>query len=135
MHNVSFCATNKRMQILYELAKKYQKTDIPEISAGDVVVVYQKVKEGDKERIQQFEGLVLATKHGRGISGTITLRKVSDGIGVERVFPIHSPTIEKIKVVKHAKKVHRSKLYFIRGKAAKEVRKKIMQTASVQQKA
>ena len=107
-----------------QLAAKYQKTDIPVFSPGDVISVYQKIKEGDKERVQQFEGIVLSKKHGSGMNATITVRKVSEGIGVERIFPIHSPTIEKIKVIRHAKKVHRSKLYFIRKKAAKEVRKK-----------
>lgn len=120
------------MKTLQELTRQYQRIDLPEISAGDLVVVYQKIKEGDKERVQQFEGMVLATKHGHGMNGTITLRKVSDGVGVERIFPIHSPTIEKIKVLKHSKKVHRSKFYFIRGKVAKEVRRKIMQTADAE---
>lgn len=124
------------MHILLELTTPYhRRTDIPDISSGDLVVVHQRIKEGDKERVQQFEGLVLATKHGRGMNGTITVRKVSDGIGVERIFPIHSPTIEKIRVMKHAKKIHRSKFYFIRKKAAKEVRKKITQTASVKAEA
>lgn len=117
------------MKSLQELTRQYQRIDLPEISAGDLVVVYQKIKEGGKERIQQFEGVVLATKHGYGMNGTITVRKVSDGIGVERVFPIHSPTIEKIKILRHAKKIHRSKFYFVRAKAAKEIRKKFAQTA------
>ena len=112
------------MQSIQELVKKYQKTEIPLMHSGDTISVYQRIKEGDKDRVQQFEGLVLATKHGRGISGTVTVRKISGGIGVERIFPIHSPTIEKIEVKKHAKKIHRSKFYFIRKKAAKEVRKK-----------
>lgn len=117
------------MQTVAEFTKKYQKENIPDITPGDTIVVSQKIKEGDKERVQQFEGIVLAKKHGNGINATITVRKVSDGIGVERVFPLHSPTIEKIKVLKHSKKVHRSKLYYIRTKAAKEVRKKVTQEA------
>ncbi len=112
------------MTSVQELEKKYYKTNIPAIHPGDTVSVHQRIKEGDKERIQQFEGLVLAVKHGRGLNGTITIRKISSGIGVERIFPIHSPTIEKIEMKKHIKKVHRSKLYFIRKKAAKEVRKR-----------
>ena len=115
------------MYTVAEFIKKYQKESIPAITPGDTVSVFQKIKEGDKDRVQQFEGIVLAKKHGDGINATITIRKVSDGIGVERIFPIHSPTIEKIKVLKHSKKVHRSKLYYIRKKAAKEVRKKVTQ--------
>lgn len=112
------------MNLLTELTKKYQKSDVPAITTGDTVSVYQRIQEGDKERIQQFEGLVLAIKHGNGMNGTITVRKMSDGIGVERIFPVHLPTIEKIVVLKHAKKTHRAKFYFIRKKAAKEIRKK-----------
>jgi len=78
-------------------------------------------------RVQPFEGIVIAKKHGAGISGTITIRKVTAGIGVERVFPVHSPTIDKIEVLKHAK-VRRAKLYYIREKAAKEVRRKMKPT-------
>lgn len=109
-----------------EFKKAERKASIPDIHAGDIIVVSQKIKEGDKERIQQFEGLVLAKKHGDGINATITVRKVSNGIGVERVFPIHSPTIEKIKILRHSD-VRRSKLYFIRTKAAKEIRRKMGQ--------
>ena len=93
----------------------------PEIRPGDTIKVYQKIKEGDKERIQIFEGLVIARKHGKGISATITVRKTVEGIGVERIFPVHSPSIEKIEVVKSGK-VRRSKLYYLRtakGKRAK----------------
>mgnify|MGYP001570338132 CR=1 FL=1 len=111
-----------------EFKKAERKASIPDIHAGDIIVVSQKIKEGDKERIQQFEGLVLAKKHGDGINATITVRKVSNGIGVERVFPIHSPTIEKIKILRHSD-VRRSKLYFIRTKAAKEIRRKMGQVA------
>lgn len=99
----------------------YTKKDVPEIQPGCTVRVFQKVKEGDKERIQIFEGLVLACKHGRGVNATITVRKVASGVGVERVFPIHAPTIEKIEVTKKSK-VRRAKLYYLRsarGKRAK----------------
>ncbi|OGZ70111.1 MAG: 50S ribosomal protein L19 [Candidatus Staskawiczbacteria bacterium RIFCSPLOWO2_01_FULL_33_9] len=98
-----------------------QKTDLPNIRPGDTVLVHQKIKEGNKERIQIFEGVVIAKKHGKGPSGTITVRKVVEGIGVERIFPIHSPTISKIEVAKHGK-VRRAKLYYLRttkGKKAK----------------
>lgn len=86
------------------------KTDI---RPGDTVRVYQKIKEDDKERIQVFEGLVLARKHGSEAGATITVRKKVSGIGVERIFPIHSPAIEKIEVIKKGK-ARRAKLYYLR---------------------
>lgn len=92
-----------------------------DIRPGDTVRVYQKIKEKDKERIQTFEGQVLARKHGKEAGATITVRKVISGIGVERIFPIHSPTIDKIEVVKKGK-ARRAKLYYLReatGKRAK----------------
>lgn len=95
--------------------------NIPDIKPGSTVKVSQKIKEGDKERIQIFEGIVIARKHGKGISSTITVRKVIEGIGVERIFPVHSPSISKIEVVKSGK-VRRSKIYYLRtakGKKAK----------------
>ena len=94
---------------------------MPDVKPGYTVKVHQKIKEGDKERIQIFEGVVIARKHGQGISATITVRKVVDGVGVERIFPVHSPSISKIDVVKLGK-VRRSKLYYLRtakGKKAK----------------
>ena len=94
---------------------------------GDTVRVVQKVKEGDKTRLQTFEGLVIARKHGAEAGGTFTVRKISAGVGVERIYPIHSPVIEKIDVVKRASRVRRAKLYYIREKAAREARKKIKQ--------
>ena len=108
------------------LEKSYLRTDLPEIRPGDTVRVYQKVKEGDKERVTQFEGLVIARKHGNGITATYIVRKVVDGIGVERTFPLHSPTITKVDVLRHSK-TRRAKLYYIRDKAAREVRKKMKQ--------
>ena len=94
---------------------------MPPITPGATVKVHQKIKEGDKERIQIFEGIVIARKHGKGISSTITVRKVVEGVGVERIFPVHSPALEKIEVVKTGK-VRRAKLYYLRtakGKKAK----------------
>lgn len=107
----------------FELFNQNQIKDnqIPELKSGYTVRVYQKIKEGDKQRIQVFEGLIIAVKHGRGINGTITVRRTSGGIGVERIFPIHAPFIEKIEIVKKSK-VRRAKLYYIRHKSTKESR-------------
>ena len=99
------------------------KKDLPDIRPGDTVRVHQKIKEGDKERIQVFEGLVLARKHGKGISATITVRRMISAISVERIFPIHSPIIEKIEVLKRAK-VRRAKLYYLRTAKGKKARLK-----------
>jgi len=111
------------MNKLDKFNRAQERKDIPEIRTGYAVRVHQKIKEGDKQRIQIFEGLVIARKHGQGINSTITVRKVSGGFGVERIFPVHSPVIEKIEVVrKH--KVRRAKLYYIREKSAKEARLK-----------
>ena len=106
------------------LLASHLRTDLPEIHAGDTVKVQQKIKEGDKERVSAFEGLVIATKHGKGISGTFTVRKVVDGVGVERIFPLHAPMIVNVEVLRRSN-VRRSKLYYIRDKAAREVRKKM----------
>ncbi len=100
---------------------KTQQKDMTEFHAGDVVKVYRKIKEGDKERIQIFEGMVLAMKGGQSSSPTMTVRKVSNGFGVEIVVPIFSPDIEKIELIKRAK-VRQSKLYYVRDKAAKALR-------------
>ncbi len=99
------------------------KKDLPDIRPGDTIKVYQKYKEGDKEKIQVFEGLVIARKHGKGVSSTITVRKTISGIGVERIFPIHSPNIEKIEVIKQ-EKVRRAKLYYLRKAKGKRARLK-----------
>jgi len=107
-----------------ETSTKVQlKKDLPNIQPGDTVKVYQKIKEKDKERLQAFEGIVLARKHGKGISATITVRKVISGIGVEKIFPIHSPVIEKIEVLKKSK-VRRAKLYYLRTAKGKKARLK-----------
>ena len=98
----------------------YLRQDIPEFRAGDTVKVHVKVIEGNKQRIQVFEGVVIARKNG-GVSETFTVRKISSGVGVERIFPLHTPSIEKIEVVRHGK-VRRAKLYYLRnlrGKAAR----------------
>jgi large subunit ribosomal protein L19 len=99
------------------------KKDIPDIRPGDTIKIYQKYKEGDKEKIQTFEGLVIARKHGKGINSTITVRKTIYGIGVERIFPLHSPNIEKIETIKQ-EKVRRAKLYYLRKAKGKRARLK-----------
>ncbi len=98
------------------------KTDLPAFSTGDTVNVHVRVVEGDKERIQQFQGVVIGTR-GDGMGSTFTVRKISDGVGVERIFPTHSPRIAKIELVKHGN-VRRSKLYYLRGLASKQIRQK-----------
>jgi large subunit ribosomal protein L19 len=92
--------------------------------AGDTIRVWQKIKEKDKFRLQAFEGMVLARKHGKEAGARFTVRKVIDQIGVERIFPLYSPMIDKIDVLKRAK-VRRAKLYHIREKAAKEIRRQM----------
>lgn len=99
------------------------KKNQPNINPGDTVKIHQKIKEGDKERIQIFEGLVIAKKHGKGLSSNITVRKVVQGVGVERIFPVNSPMIEKIEVVRKGK-VKRSKLYYLRTAKGKRARLK-----------
>lgn len=94
-----------------------------DLRPGYKVRVHQKIKEGDKERIQVFEGLIIARKHGKGINSTVTVRKISNGVGVERVFPLHSPFIAKIEVADKSK-VRRAKLYYLRQAVGKKTRMK-----------
>ncbi len=98
------------------------KKDVPEFKTGDTVNVHVRVVEGDKERIQQFQGVVIA-RRGAGINSTFTVRKISDGVGVERIFPLHSPRIAKIERTKEGR-VRRAKLYYLRELAAKAVTQK-----------
>jgi len=103
-----------------EMVEKSQMVDRPQMQAGDTVKVHVKVREGDKERVQIFEGIVIGMHRG-GVRASFTVRKVSFGQGVERIFPLHSPIIQKVEVVRSAK-VRRAKLYFLRdlkGKAAR----------------
>jgi len=111
------------MVTLLEKFNKEQERKLPDLRPGDTIKVHQKIKEGEKERIQIFEGIIIAKKHGKGISATITVRKVVDGVGVERVFPIHSPSVEKFEVVRSAK-VRRAKLYYLRTAKGKKARLK-----------
>lgn len=112
------------MDKIQQFAQKYNAREIPEIRPGWTVKVLQKIKEGGKERVAPFEGLVIARKHGKEAGGTFTVRKIMSGVGVEKIFPIHSPTIQKIEIVKKAK-VRRAKLYYLREKSRKETRRKI----------
>ena len=108
------------MDLIKELNKERLEAEVTPVKVGDTVRVHVKVKEGSRERIQVFEGTVIAKKHG-GIEETFTVRRVSYGVGVEKVFPLHAPTIEKVETVRHGK-VRRAKLYYLRdrvGKAAK----------------
>ena len=108
------------MDLMQSFTQKHLKAEPPVVTVGDTVRVHLKVKEGNRERIQIFEGTVIAKKHG-GIEETFTVRRISYGIAVEKVFPLHAPSIEKVEVVRHGK-VRRAKLYYLRdrvGKAAK----------------
>lgn len=108
------------MNIIDTIEKEGMRTDLPEIAIGDQVKVFVKVVEGNRERLQSYEGIVIAKKNG-GIRETFTVRRVTYGVGVERTFPMHSPKIDRIEVVRHGK-VRRAKLYYLRertGKAAK----------------
>jgi large subunit ribosomal protein L19 len=95
-----------------------------DFTSGDTIRVWSKIEDKGKYRLQAFEGIVLARKHGTSSTATFTVRKVSSGVGVERIFPLYSPLVDKIEVTKRAK-TRRSKLYYIRDKAAKEIRRKM----------
>ena len=118
------------MTTLLQKFNKEQERELPDLRPGDTIKVHQRIKEGDKERIQIFEGIILAKKHGVGIPATITVRKIVDGIGVERIFPIHSPALSKIEVIRHAK-VRRSKLYYLKTAKGKKAKLKRKDFASV----
>ena len=108
------------MDALKLIAQDSLKAEIPSVEIGDTVKVHVKIREGEKERIQVFEGTVIA-RRGSGVSETFTVRRISYGVGVERVFPIHSPNVAKVDVIRHGR-VRRSKIYYLRdrvGKAAK----------------
>jgi len=98
-----------------------------DVRSGDTIRVWQKIQEGEKTRTQAFEGIVLAMKHGKEAGSMITVRKAIEGVGVERIFPLYSPAIDKIEVLKRAK-VRRAKLYYIRDKATKEIRRSMKST-------
>lgn len=108
------------MNVLDTVVQDYLKTDIPAFNVGDTVKVHVKIKEGNRERIQIFEGFVLKRQNG-GIGETFTVRRIASGVGVEKTFPLHSPLVEKIEVIRHGK-VRRARLHYMRertGKSAK----------------
>ena len=108
------------MDLMKALTSQYMKPELPEMRVGDTVRVHQKITEGTRERIQVFEGTIIARKHG-GIGETITVRRISYGVGCEKVFPVHGPRVVMVETVRHGK-VRRAKLYYLRnrfGKAAK----------------
>ena len=105
------------MDLIKELNKECLETEVTPVKVGDTVRMHVKVNEGSRERIQVFEGTVIAKKHG-GINETITVRRISYGVGVEKVFPVHSPSIDKIEVVRSGA-VRRAKLYYLRGRVGK----------------
>jgi len=108
--------------VIRQLEQSYLKSDIPHFGPGDTVKVHVRVREGEKERIQVFQGVVIARKHGRNsTSSTFRVRKISSGVGVERVFPLHSPMVAKVEVLRHGR-VRRAKLYYLRERSGKAAR-------------
>lgn len=108
------------MDIIKSITEEYEKKDIPEFSVGDTVKVYVKIREGNRERIQVFEGFVLKRQNG-GISESFTVRRIASGVGVEKTFPLHSPLVEKIEVVRKGS-VRRAKLNYMRQRTGKAAR-------------
>ncbi|KRL68407.1 50S ribosomal protein L19 [Companilactobacillus versmoldensis] len=106
--------------LIQEITKEQLRSDIPEFRAGDTIRVHAKVVEGTRERIQLFEGVVIK-RHGAGISATYTVRKMSSGVGVERTFPLNTPRVDKIEVVRYGQ-VRRAKLYYLRNRTGKAAR-------------
>ena len=110
------------MDLVKVLSEQYMKPELPEMNVGDTVRVTVRVKEGNRERTQAFEGVIIAKKHG-GINETITVRRISYNVGCEKVFPVHSPSIVSVETVRHGK-VRRAKLYYLRGKVGKKAKVK-----------
>lgn len=105
------------MDLVKVLSEQQLKSDLPELKIGDTVRVHAKIKEGARERIQVFEGIIIAMKHS-GINRTVTVRRISYGVGVEKTFPVHSPNVAKFEIVRRGK-VRRAKLYYLRGRVGK----------------
>ena len=110
------------MELLKAFTKEQLKTEVPVLNVGDTVKVHNKLKEGTRERIQIFEGTIIA-KHGGGISETFTVRRVSFGVGVEKTFPVHSPNVDKVEIVRVGK-VRRAKLFYLRDRVGKSAKVK-----------
>jgi large subunit ribosomal protein L19 len=118
--NIPIIKEGHKMDLIKAFTNEQLKKELPEVNVGDTIRVHNKIKEGTRERVQLFEGTVIA-KHGGGISETFTVRRVAYGVGVEKTFPIHSPNVEKVDVIRRGK-VRRAKLYYLRdrvGKASK----------------
>ncbi|MGI6181763.1 MAG: 50S ribosomal protein L19 [Agathobaculum sp.] len=105
------------MDLVKVLSEQQLKSDLPELKIGDTVKVHARIKEGNRERIQVFEGIIIAKKHS-GVNQTVTVRRISYGVGVEKTFPVHSPNVAKFEVVRSGK-VRRAKLYYLRGRVGK----------------
>lgn len=120
MHECRIGRKRLMKPLIQELTKEQLRSDIPDFRPGDTVRVHAKVVEGSRERVQLFEGVVIK-KHGTGISATYTVRKMSSGVGVERTFPLNTPRVEKIDVVRYGR-VRRSKLYYLRDRTGKAAR-------------
>ena len=110
------------MDLVKALTSQYMKEELPQVNVGDTVRVHVKIKEGTRERVQVFEGTVIAKKHG-GIEESITVRRISYGVGCEKVFPIHSPNIVKVETIRRGK-VRRAKLYYLRSRLGKSAKVK-----------
>jgi large subunit ribosomal protein L19 len=110
---------------IIQFLEKYKKSDLTDFRVGDIVKVHQEIEEGGKKRIQPFEGLVIAKKHGSEIGATFTVRTKIAGIGTEKIFSLHSPTIKKIEVLKRATKISKSKIYWVRHKTDREIQRKL----------
>lgn len=108
------------MDAIDRIEKEHMRLDIPDFRSGDTVKVHVKIREGEKERIQVFQGIVIAKRRG-GLRSSFTVRKISYGVGVERIFPLHSPAVDKIEVVQRGR-VRRSRLYYLRGLKGKAAR-------------
>ena len=113
--------------LIQKVSKHYEKRNAPALRSGDVVRVHQKVKEGNKERIQIFEGIVIRARGGRGMDGTFTVRRMSGGIGIERTFPLHLPSVTKVEKVRTIE-LRQSRPYFLRDLTAKQIQKKTRKT-------
>ena len=116
------CIRRAIMDKIQAFVSEQLKKEVPQFEVGDVIRVHNKIKEGSRERIQLFEGTVIA-KHGGGISATFTVRRISYGVGLEKTFPLHSPNVERVELVR-AGKVRRAKLYYLRDKVGKDAKVK-----------